>query len=191
MQIIFDLLGSIVKFNPTALVLLDKMLGPGRVASFEGLILAHPLDANVFVRSLLVTMHHCPLMPPCHVTSFVEERRLRILRDLLTAITPSEVCTENVCCVNTMFITWLTYPQPGGLPAILDGLREYTQYPAYRSLIGTLRQFVVFWKLHYARKCKDAHSLGFTSRIPIPEWHRLMDDLLHLTAADPMPPRLA
>lgn len=192
LQITFDLLGELTKFNAGAFEALDLTLA-GRLERFAEVMVTHLVDSNVFVRSVALSLERFRAQGAAAgeagglLGAFMEGNSVRLLEDLMCTVTVEFLNQENVCVINTALIVLIHAARAGRLAPLLATLRARALSGEAATATkdgqalppgGTLRNFrqlLDFWREYYRVRSKDCSSLEYSSTIPFPEWVKVAD----------------
>lgn len=207
LQINFDLLGELIKFNPAAFEALDATLaGRNRLERFAEVLVTHLVDSNVFVRSVALSAERFRAQGAAcagaggMLGAFMEANAVRLLEDLMCTVTVEYLNQENVCVINTALILLIHASRAGRLAPLLATLRSRaaaasapglaahaaadafskeapSQAAAAGGTLRNFRQLLDFWREYYRVRSKDCSSLEYSSTIPFAEWVKVADVL--------------
>eukprot|EP00051_Salpingoeca_urceolata_P035254 m.28935 g.28935 ORF g.28935 m.28935 type:complete len:890 (-) comp8985_c0_seq1:40-2709(-) len=184
LQSCFDLLAEICKFNSFVFAALDKLLTQSKFDEFVQLTTRNLVASNVFIRVVFLSAEHFATRGDAaaatRLAQFVlnPERRVKLLCDLLSVVTVTDLDQENICCLNTSLLFLVSASRASTLPSLLETLYVAEQAPnVCGSHLKQLQDLVSFWRLFYADRPKDCESLERSSRIPFSEWRAVADQL--------------
>ena len=200
LQTSFDLLGELVKDNPTALKWLSGVETPLLGAFIDKeknvlervceIALKHLIDGNVFLRAVALTLWRNP-----HDALLDRSREWLLVRNaakitvgLIMVVTLDEICQDNLCCLNTAVVL-LTFARwqnrlEGFVKEItvLDPFSfevEFTEQflPLEDSLAVRLRKLMWFWSCYYSCRAIDRNSLQFSSGLDFKELEKTVTEM--------------
>lgn len=117
-----------IRFSPVMVGHLDKALAANDTAlpRVTACISKNLISSNVFLRSLRVSVAHCPEIGTRPQTSGIatlvldKEKQLRLLTDLTMVLTMLELQQESLCCVSTLLCFFIFAMRAGELPILLE-----------------------------------------------------------------------
>jgi len=249
LQVFFDLLAELIKFNP---VLLDRVQTeltggassgaphrPPRAALFLERLLEYTVDASILVQGVALTLapHASPLrgaralaalnlappdpfcaaaagMPPASagsgglaradgplgraargcIAEFLQARRVRLARSLMSAVQLADVSVETMCVINAAIIFFLLADLEGQTQGLLDDICNYAEEeeeeaqplggaapgpltPGARAMLANFAQLLGFWAEVYHSLSCERKFLEFSSGVPFPKWQALVRSL--------------
>eukprot|EP00002_Diphylleia_rotans_P039837 TRINITY_DN9336_c0_g1_i2.p1 TRINITY_DN9336_c0_g1~~TRINITY_DN9336_c0_g1_i2.p1 ORF type:complete len:445 (+),score=66.21 TRINITY_DN9336_c0_g1_i2:78-1412(+) len=181
LQTSFDLLSELVKFNPEGIKLVANYFSQGEFERFVEAIVENLVDSNVFLRALILTDVSAPkmekmrdesmLLGDSKVIEFYHRNRLRLLYNLMNAVTVETISQENICCLNTaMIIIIASIRRQEGAQLLLTIHRMDETNKTPGKTLSNFLDLIDFWSKYYSKQSRDGVSLEMSSRISIREW---------------------
>eukprot|EP00127_Corallochytrium_limacisporum_P005344 Clim_evm20s203 gene=Clim_evmTU20s203 len=183
-QNIFDLLGELWRFNPWGLAMRQK-----DSRNLTGIIrraMEDPVDSNLMIRYIILTnvdarinknpyIDYDPMTCP-YSQALVDN--WKCLVKIFEAVSIDNMCTENICCINTSLLIYQLRDHHEACAMAWDFIvtDETRGCPALR----TFQHVLPSWKLYYLRSSRDTESLRKGSRIPFKRWIAAVDEILAL-----------
>jgi len=184
-QISYDLIGEIVKFNRYNIIFLETLC-----RKFDWLqllpnkLVQNVVDSNVFVRSMLLSYERFNLMYENEQDPTQKEKSHAFLRSisifsnlangtlewfklLIETVEPTIINQDNICCINTALIMAMFAEQKGCLNTYLDTLLTPpgTGKKPVKELVENFNKVLHVWQKYYLSKTKDCFSLQHTTSI--------------------------
>jgi len=184
-QISYDLIGEIVKFNRYNIIFLEQLcqqfewtkLLPKKLAE-------NVVDSNVFVRSMLLSYERFAFMHENQTDLMQKERTRTFINSisvfssldagtldwfklLIETVEPTIINQDNICCINTALIIAMFAEQKGCLQVYLDTLLTppKKENKSARQLVEDFNKVLHVWQKYYLSKTKDCFSLQHTTSI--------------------------
>jgi len=184
-QISYDLVGEIVKFNKYNLVFFENLCA---MFDWKDLLTQNLrqnlVDSNVFLRSMLLSFEKLSTLSGQE--SDDETRRKMLISNeaiplfdsfpmeglnwfnlLIETVEPGVINQDNICCINTAFIFAIFAEQKGILQVYLNSLldqKRHKEKPVFQVL-NNLKKVLAIWQQYYLSKTKDCFSLQHTTSI--------------------------
>ncbi|KAG6546998.1 hypothetical protein Mapa_011615 [Marchantia paleacea] len=179
LQINFDLLGELLKFNRILFTRFTSLLSGDKFDKFVEALVTNLVDSNVFIRSVLLsleTFKNCrPNEESFSIATFIVHNEFQLLRDLMSAVPLGDVNQDNICVLNTALIMFILAERNGQFNTYLQVLK-LTEAGGAGHLLHKFRQLLSFWKRYYLRKPgRDSLTLQYSTTIPFEEWLRVVN----------------
>eukprot|EP00727_Mastigamoeba_balamuthi_P006289 m51a1_g2280 hypothetical protein (780) ;mRNA; r:382352-385314 len=185
LQTTFDLLGELIRFNPSTFGVIDSLCEtPEQKAKFEGRVLGNLVDSNVFIRALLITTELCEIKQGEYwvIDTLIHEKRVRMIRELLGAVKVSQLTQENISCLNTGLLFLFFVHGRGTLRQVLcEVADEETRACGSASAVGfftNLCELIAFWGEYYTKRGVDRANLEVSCRLSAEYWMRTTKAIL-------------
>jgi len=193
-QISYDLLGEIVKFNKHNIIFLENLcVKYGWVNSLPEHALCNVVDSNVFFRSLWLSFERfdynflCQKQRPDQEQEEIQNFRqvskvcqafnkggLRWFGLLVEAVEPSLISQDNICCINTSLILAIFAERNNNLEQYFNSLLSIqSKDKTNEEILENYRNVLSIWHKYYTLKTKDSFSLQFTSSLPFHSFQRM------------------
>lgn len=202
-QIYFDLLSELMKFNPT-LFFMFNFASELTFPIFAEVLGNNLVDSNVFLRSVILSLEKFSqdAMQPekskkaqypfhsCKLFGFIEQHKSDLLYKLMSLFTVEEVNQENICCINTALMFMIAADNRSTLPLLIDSLRNYTPQPnqqrpsRFLNAIQNFQNLLWFWHEYYSYRGRFSLALQQSSRISFSRWLEIVERFHSLTSAD-------
>lgn len=184
-QISYDLIGEIVKFNRYNIIFLEQLckqfewdeLLPKKLAQ-------NVVDSNVFVRSMLLSYERIKIMHDNESDPVLRQRTqefidsisifahlntatLEWFKLLIETVEPAVINQDNICCINTALIMAMFAEQRGCLQDYLNTLLVAPKNgkKTAKEVIENFDKVLHVWQKYYLSKTKDCFSLQHTTSI--------------------------
>jgi hypothetical protein len=193
LQLSFDILGELVKFNRGNFYLLNYYFVDSKEYSeFCKKIITkcNLVDSNVFLRALLLSNDFFDktdfvngvapenyFTKKCKLCSFIREHTMFIFISLITIVEPIGVNQTNISCINTSIIILILSYLQGNLVLFLRTLRQKYAENVQKDL-EHFKKLLLFWKNFYSFRPKDSVSLQYTTKISFNIWQEVTSLLL-------------
>eukprot|EP00753_Platysulcus_tardus_P001326 PLAT11273.1.p1 GENE.PLAT11273.1~~PLAT11273.1.p1 ORF type:complete len:773 (-),score=458.25 PLAT11273.1:58-2289(-) len=178
LQVYFDLLGELVKFNPVIFADLAALLATDdKLNALMTSMATQLIDSNMLLRSITLSVDHfrrsCPAydVAVCPIAAWVDAHRTTLLRDLMLSVDVHKVLRENICCVNTACIMLILADQQGRMSDELAAVRASDNGTA--ALLA-YRTMLWFWQGYYKFRACDCLNLTLSTMLPIQQWRRVI-----------------
>jgi len=178
-QISYDLLGEIIKFNKPNIILLEKICVKFNwVDKLSKHSLCNVVDSNVFFRSLWLSLERLKYDVMTQRREDSQESYPKICevfkRDslqwfalLVETMEPTLISQDNICCVNTSLIMAIFAEENDNLEKYLESLLTInSKGKANQEILENYRNVLLIWHKYYILKTKDCFSLQYTCTLP-------------------------
>uniref|UniRef100_H2ZFZ2 Uncharacterized protein n=1 Tax=Ciona savignyi TaxID=51511 RepID=H2ZFZ2_CIOSA len=183
----FDLLSTIMKLNVEAFTKCDAALdSPRKFQTFISSVDDSLVDSNMFIRSLILTVHNIHTNDPDQTELLMtnrlfkhycsHEQRIQVVARLIGILDVSSLSQETVSCLNTSLLLLIIAHRNGKLASYLQCL-----FGVYEpSVLENLHNLLQFWLVHYNLPFKenDRKCLEQSSLTNFPEWTAVTEKLL-------------
>eukprot|EP00762_Andalucia_godoyi_P007925 ANDGO_01255.mRNA.1 hypothetical protein SPRG_10787 len=196
LQPIFDLLSECLKFNPSTTDVFYHLCleNYGSISKLMQITKQHLIDSNVFLRGVLLSHEFLTgsrSKPVCrdhssgllvdgpaseNFAAYLLRNREVFLADMMSRVTPVNVCQSNLCCMNTCLLFFVPLDNVDLVRRLWYSVPLETR-KQYAELLG-------FWQEYYYSRAKDRHSLETSLRIPFGKWLRVVQLLMECAAVD-------
>jgi len=181
LQTNFDLLGELVKFNEQVFTRFSDHLTAAQMDRLIDISVSNLVDSNVFLRAAVLSFDHFRTkirtegasgvaydLANCRLFQFIEQNRVRLVRDLMTVVHADSVNQENICCLNTLLVFFIMARRNSAVEPLLEQVHALEGPNGFAK--DNFRQLMSFWRQYYSNQGRDILSLEFSSRIPFSEW---------------------
>ena len=194
LQISFDILGELVKFNKCSFFILDYCFCDNtefieftkKIVSKETLI-----DSNVFLRAIILSIYFfdsndkkCGMVQKEYFSNnskmckFIKDNIYDIFLSLITIVKVVYINQTNISCINSALIILITqYLADNNLANFLRGFREKKGKSGLEG-IENYKLLLKMWQKFYNYRPKDSTSLLYSSTIDFNIWQKVTDLLL-------------
>lgn len=201
LQISFDILGELVKFNRCCFFALDYCFCDNteffeftkKFVSKETLI-----DSNVFLRACVLSIYFFDtndkkieikkdefFSNKSKLCKFVKSKIYDLFYTLITVVKVESINQTNISCINTALIILLVqYLKNNNLPKFLKDFRKNKGNDAIDGL-NNFKLLLKMWKKFYNYRPKDSTSLFYSSTINFNVWQQVTNLLLKEDPNDP------
>ncbi|GAM26919.1 hypothetical protein SAMD00019534_100940 [Acytostelium subglobosum LB1] len=170
-QMHFDLMGELVK-NKAPYRVLNQLCRENE-AAFKRLytiMFDNIIEANVFIRSIMLANEQVVktdetldsfnnvLAQICTINN-----KLLVIEKVILSVSPTTLCVENLCCVNSVIITLMLAKKDGQLDVCFESIKRMNS--TNNSIIGELLELFTMWKEFYMCNTKDVFSLQSSSKL--------------------------
>ena len=194
LQISFDILGELIKFNRCCFFVLDYSFNDNsefnefskKIFSDETLI-----DSNVFLRAIILSIYFFDsndkkanlskeefFSENSKICKYIKGKIYDLFLKLITIIKLEQITQTNISCINTALIILIVhYLEDNNLAGFLKSFRKIK---GKEGLIGldNFKSLLKMWKMFYNYKPKDSTSLFYSSNIDFNIWHQVSSLLL-------------
>ncbi|KJE90551.1 hypothetical protein CAOG_01853 [Capsaspora owczarzaki ATCC 30864] len=188
LQSLFDLLGELIRFCPVLLMQFSDLCTDEAFARLLHVISLHLVDANVFLRSIMMTISHYSqhhrTTAESDCTSYIPERCkfaaffgdpanvMWLCAQLMLVISIDELSQENICCLNSALVIFVFAYREGQLASFVERLYAVCNLVNgdAAATFANFAQLLVFWKQHYLKRHRDLYQLAAGSRISVDDW---------------------
>ena len=202
LQISFDILGELVKFNRCSILMMDYCLCDNvefiefnkKVLSKETLI-----DSNVFLRALILSIYFFDVNDKnmgltekeyftnnSKICKFIKDNLCKLFLSLITVVKVIHINQTNISCINTaLIILIMKYLQ--SKQNLANFLREFREKEGKQGQEGldNYKMLLKMWKKFYNYRSKDSTSLLYSSTIDFNVWQNVTNILLNEDKSDP------
>ena len=194
LQISFDILGELVKFNRCCFLVIDYSFCDNtefieftkKFISKENLI-----DSNVFIRGIVLSIHFFDtndkkngfnekdfFSNKSKLCKYVKDKLFDLFLALITIVKIENINQTNISCINTaMIILLVQYLENNNLPNFLKQFRKLKGKDATEGL-NNFKMLLKMWKKFYNYRPKDSTSLFYSSTINYNIWQQVTSLLL-------------
>ena len=201
LQISFDILGELVKFNKCSFFILDYCFCDNtefieftrKIISKETLI-----DSNVFLRAIFLSIYFFDTNDKNNgifekeyfsnnskICKFIKDNIYDIFLSLITIVKVENINQTNISCINSALIILITqYLKNNGLA---NFLREFKELKGKVGLEGleNYKNLLKMWQRFYNYRPKDSNSLFYSSTIDFNVWQKVANILLKEDVNEP------
>ena len=201
LQISFDILGELVKFNKCSFFILDYCFCDNtefieftrKIISKETLI-----DSNVFLRAIFLSIYFFDTNDKNNgifekeyfsnnskICKFIKDNIYDIFLSLITIVKVGNINQTNISCINSALIILITqYLKNNGLA---NFLREFKELKGKVGLEGleNYKNLLKMWQRFYNYRPKDSNSLFYSSTIDFNVWQKVANILLKEDVNEP------
>ena len=201
LQISFDVLGELVKFNRCCILVLDYCFCDNtefieftkKFTSKDTLV-----DSNVFLRAIVLSIYFFDsndkkvglnkkdfFSNKSKICSFVKSKIYDLFLTLITIVRVDNINQTNISCINTALIILLVhYLENNNLPKFLKEFRKIKGKEAIDGL-NNFKLLLKMWKKFYNFRPKDSTSLFYSSTINYNIWQQVTNLLLKEDIKEP------
>lgn len=193
LQISFDILGELIKFNRCSFFILDYCFCDKtefieftrKVFSKETLI-----DSNVFIRSIIISIYFFDfndnenhLSEKDYFTNnnkicvFTKEKIYDLFLALIISIQIDNINQTNISCINSALLILIIQYLNKNLANFLKNFKMQLKEEAIKGLDNFL-MLLKMWGKFYSYRPKDSASLQYSSTIEFNEWQKVANLLL-------------
>ena len=202
LQISFDILGELVKFNRCSIFMMDYCLCDNiEFNEFNKKVLSKDtlIDSNVFLRALILSIYFFDLNDKNNglaekeyftnnskICKFIKDNLSKLFLSLITIVKVIHINQINISCINTaLIILIMKYLQNKQNLAIF--LKEFREKEGKSGLEGldNYKLLLKMWKKFYNYRSKDSTSLLYSSTIDFNIWQKVTNILLNEDINDP------
>jgi hypothetical protein len=202
LQISFDILGELVKFNRCSIFMMDYCLCDNiEFNEFNKKVLSKDtlIDSNVFLRALILSIYFFDLNDKNNgltekeyftnnskICKFIKDNLSKLFLSLITIVKVIHINQTNISCINTaLIILIMKYLQNKQNLAIF--LKEFREKEGKSGLEGldNYKLLLKMWKKFYNYRSKDSTSLLYSSTIDFNIWQKVTNILLNEDINDP------
>jgi Trpc4-associated protein len=194
LQISFDILGELIKFNRCCFFVLDYSFNDnGEFNEFSKKIFSDEtlIDSNVFLRAIILSIYFFDsndkkanlskeefFSENSKICKYIKGKIYDLFLKLITIIKLEQITQTNISCINTALIILIVhYLEDNNLAGFLKSFRKIK---GKEGLIGldNFKSLLKMWKMFYNYKPKDSTSLFYSSNIDFNIWHQVSSLLL-------------
>ena len=201
LQISFDILGELVKFNRCSFFILDYCFCDKtefnefikKILSKETLI-----DSNCFLRSILLSIYFFDSIDKksginekeyfsynSKICKYIKDNIYDIFSLLINIVKVADINQTNISCINTaLIILIIQYLQDNNLAQFLKEFKEKKGKIALEGL-ENYKLLLKLWNKFYSYRPKDSASLLYSSTIDFNIWKKVANLLLKEDANEP------
>jgi len=177
LQISYDLIGEIVKFNKYNVIFLEKMCENfDWTQSLVDKALVNVVYSNVFLRAMFLSFerfeHSSASKESFNERSQLHSRfaqeRMKCFHLIIESVESTLINQDNICCINTTLIMAIFADQKGLLEAYFKGLinKDDICSEKAKKVMENFNHVLEIWHRYYMSKTRDSFSLEYTSSIP-------------------------
>lgn len=183
-QIFFDFLGELIKFNRfTMKILVNELEQKNYEKRFLKAMMEDLVNSNVLIRSIILSYakiqanslknSHIPCKEhEMKLMVFVEENLFEIAIRLIKSVTKSKLSSDSnlftyfldICCLNTFLIICIIFKQKGEFK---EKIRLFLEELAEEELLSSLEKIIKTWQYYYTKRTKETFRLELSTNIPI------------------------
>ena len=202
LQISFDILGELVKFNRCSIFMMDYCLCDNiEFNEFNKKVLSKDtlIDSNVFLRALILSIYFFDLNDKNNglaekeyftnnskICKFIKDNLSKLFLSLITIVKVIHINQTNISCINTaLIILIMKYLQnKQNLAIFLKEFRE-KEGKSGKEGLDNYKLLLKMWKKFYNYRSKDSTSLLYSSTIDFNIWQKVTNILLNEDINDP------
>ena len=193
LQLSFDILGELIKFNRSIFYLLDYYFcDKNEFNTFCNKIISNDslVDSNVFLRAIILSNYLFDktdkqngvdvknyFTNKCQICSFIKSKLENIFIALISIVKVNDINQTNISCINSGLLIFIIEYMKNNLGNFLTQLRNKYKdkvIPAFENF----KKLLKMWKDFYNYRPKDSASLQNSTTIPFNIWQRVTDLLL-------------
>eukprot|EP01017_Pseudomicrothorax_dubius_P011390 TRINITY_DN14254_c0_g1_i1.p1 TRINITY_DN14254_c0_g1~~TRINITY_DN14254_c0_g1_i1.p1 ORF type:complete len:261 (+),score=46.92 TRINITY_DN14254_c0_g1_i1:61-783(+) len=165
-QMAYDLLGEIIKYNPYNIHILASICSEATSRKeFFNKIRTNLVDSNVFLRGLLLSYESFKRKRGIETSEFflseeIAENREELLPTLMLCVEESNLNQDNICCVNTALIILMFEDYYGRFESTLSAIVGRNG-----EVLTHFNKTLKRWNKFYLNKTKDCYGLQFSTAI--------------------------
>ena len=201
LQISFDILGELIKFNRCCFLVLDYYFCDNtEFNEFTKKFLSKDtlIDSNVFLRAIVLSIYFFDtndkkmglnkndyFSNKSQICKVVKNKIFDLFLTLITIVKIENINQSNISCINTaMIILLVQYLKNNKLPKFL---KEFRKIKGKDALIGldNFKLLLKMWKKFYNYRPKDSTSLFYSSNINFNIFQTVTSLLLKEDSNDP------
>ena len=201
LQISFDILGELIKFNRCCFLVLDYYFcDKTEFNEFTKKFLSKDtlIDSNVFLRAIVLSIYFFDtndkkmglnkndyFSNKSQICKVVKNKIFDLFLTLITIVKIENINQSNISCINTaMIILLVQYLKNNKLPKFL---KEFRKIKGKDALIGldNFKLLLKMWKKFYNYRPKDSTSLFYSSNINFNIFQTVTSLLLKEDSNDP------
>ena len=193
LQISFDILGELVKFNRCSFLVLDYCFCDNtEFIEFTKKILSKDtlIDSNVFLRSIILSIYSFDLNDKnskknekeffsnnSKLCKYIKNNIYDIFLSLINIVQIENINQTNISCINTALIILIMKYLNNNLP---NFLKEFKEKKGKAGLEGieNYKLLLKMWQKFYNHRPKDSNSLLYSSSIDFNIWIKVANLLL-------------
>ena len=201
LQISFDILGELVKFNRCSFFIIDYCFcDKTEFIEFTKKILSKEslIDSNCFLRSIFLSIYFFDLNDKNNginekeyftnnskMCKFIKDNVYDIFLSLINIIKVADINQTNISCINTaLIILIIQYLQNNNIANFLKDFKEKKGKSAIEGL-DNYKLLLKLWNKFYSYRPKDSASLLYSSTIDFNIWKKVANILLKEDINDP------
>jgi len=179
LQISYDLIGEIVKFNKYNIIFLENMSETlGWTQNLVEKALVNVVDSNVFLRAMFLSFERFghsqankglpSFNEQSKLYSYFSQEQMKCFHLIIESVESTLINQDNICCINTTLIMAIFADQKGLLETYLQGLthKEGVCLDKAKTILENFDHVLEIWHRYYMSKTRDSFSLEYTSSIP-------------------------
>lgn len=202
LQISFDILGELVKFNRCSFFMMDYCLCDNvEFIEFTKKIISKDtlIDSNVFLRAIIISIYFFDLNDKNNgltekeyftnnskICKFIKDNLCSLFLSLISIVKVIHINQTNISCINTaLIILILKYLQNKN--NLAEFLKEFREKEGKLGLKGldNYKLLLKMWQKFYNYRAKDSSSLLYSSTIDFNTWQKVTNILLNEDTNDP------
>ena len=193
LQLSFDILGELIKFNRSIFYLLDYYFcDKSEFKSFCNKIISNDslVDSNVFLRAIILSNYLFDktdkenkideknfFTNKCKICSFIKSKLENIFISLISIVKINDINQTNISCINSGLLIFIIEYMKNNLANFLTQLRK-KYYKEVIPAFDNFKNLLKMWKDFYNYRPKDSASLQNSTTIPFNIWQKVTDLLL-------------
>ena len=194
LQVSFDMLGELVKFNRGCFFILDySFCDKTEFNEFTKKFVSKDtlIDSNVFLRAVTLSIYFFDSNDEKNsvkekdffsnksiICKFVKDKIFDLFLTLITIVKIENINQTNISCINTaMIILLVQYLKNNNLPNFLKQFKKIKGKEAFDGL-NNFKLLLKKWKKFYNYRPKDSTSLFYSSTINFNIWQQVTSLLL-------------
>ena len=193
LQISFDILGELVKFNRCSFLVLDYCFCDNtEFIEFTKKILSKDtlIDSNVFLRAIILSIYSFDLNDKnskinekeyfsnnSKICKYINNNLYDIFLSLINIVKIANINQTNISCINTALIILILQYLNNNLSNFLKEFKEKKGKDALQG-IENYKLLLKMWQKFYNHRPKDSNSLFYSSTIDFNIWVKVTNILL-------------
>ena len=193
LQLSFDILGELIKFNRSIFYLLDYYFcDKVEFKTFCNKIISNDslVDSNVFLRAIILSNYLFDktdkenkvdeknyFTNKCKICSFIKSKLENIFISLISIVKINDINQTNISCINSGLLIFIIEYMKNNLANFLTQLRK-KYYKEVIPAFDNFKNLLKMWKDFYNYRPKDSASLQNSTTIPFNIWQKVTDLLL-------------
>ena len=193
LQLSFDILGELIKFNRSIFYLLDYYFcDKVEFKTFCNKIISNDslVDSNVFLRAIILSNYLFDktdkenkideknfFTNKCKICSFIKSKLENIFISLISIVKINDINQTNISCINSGLLIFIIKYMENNLANFLIELRK-KYYKEVIPAFDNFKNLLKMWKDFYNYRPKDSASLQNSTTIPFNIWQKVTDLLL-------------
>ncbi len=193
LQLSFDILGELIKFNRSIFYLLDYYFcDKVEFKTFCNKIISNDslVDSNVFLRAIILSNYLFDktdkenkideknyFTNKCKICTFIKSKLENIFISLISIVKINDINQTNISCINSGLLIFIIEYMKNNLANFLTQLRK-KYYKEVIPAFDNFKKLLKMWKDFYNYRPKDSASLQNSTTIPFNIWQKVTDLLL-------------